>query len=92
SDGEDVSTAALVEKIAEALGRHSRLFNFPPALLHAMAALTGCSEQVDRLLGSLRVSNKKICTELSWSPPYTLVQGLRATADWYRNKRKRRIF
>lgn len=84
SDGEDVSTAALVEKIARALGRNNRSFHFPPALLRAVATLAGRSEQVDRLFGSLRVSNEKICGELSWSPPYTLNQGLRATADWYR--------
>ena len=84
SDSEDVSTAALVEKIARALGRNNRSFHFPPALLRAVATLAGRSEQVDRLFGSLRVSNEKICGELSWSPPYTLDQGLRATADWYR--------
>ena len=84
SDGEDVSTAVLVEKIARALGRNNRSFHFPPALLRAVATLAGRSEQIDRLFGSLRVSNEKICSELSWSPPYTLDQGLRATADWYR--------
>jgi nucleoside-diphosphate-sugar epimerase len=89
SDGEDVSTAALVEKIARALGRNNRSFHFPPALLRAVATLAGRSEQVDRLFGSLRVSNEKICGELSWSPPYTLDQGLRATADWYRDEQKR---
>lgn len=83
SDGEDVSTAVLVEKIARALGRSSRSFHFPPALLRALAGLAGRSDQADRLLGSLRVSNEKICRELSWSPPYTLEQGLRATGEWY---------
>lgn len=89
SDGEDVSTAVLVEKIAHSLGRSSRSFNFPPALLRAVATLAGRSEQIDRLFGSLRVSNEKICGELSWSPPYTLDQGLRATAGWYRDEQNR---
>lgn len=84
SDGEDVSTAVLVEKMAGALGRSNRSFHFPPALLRAVATLAGRSDQVDRLFGSLRVSNEKIRGELSWSPPYTLDQGLCATADWYR--------
>ena len=84
SDGEDVSTAMLVEKIAKALGRNSRSFYFPPALLRTVAALLGRAEQVDRLLGSLRVSGEKIRSELAWTAPYTLEQGLRATADWYR--------
>lgn len=89
SDGEDVSTAVLAEKIARALGRNSRSFHFPPALLRAVATLAGRSEQIDRLFGSLQVSNEKICGELSWSPPYTLDQGLRATADWYRDEQNR---
>jgi nucleoside-diphosphate-sugar epimerase len=83
SDGNDVSTAMLVEKISKALGRKSRAFYFPPALLRAMAAVLGREEQVDRLFGSLRVNDEKIRRELAWFPPYTLEQGLRATAEWY---------
>jgi UDP-glucose 4-epimerase len=56
-------------------------------MLRIAAAMLGRAEQMDRLLGSLRVSDKKIRTELNWSPPYTLEQGLRATADWYRGIR-----
>ena len=87
SDGEDVSTAMLVEKIAHALGRKSRTFYFPPDILRAVAAVLGRAEQVDRLFGSLRVSDEKIRSELAWVPPYTLEQGLRATAEWYRNQK-----
>ncbi len=83
SDADDVSTAMLVEKIGQALGRNSRTFYFPPALLRATAAVLGRAEQVDRLFGSLRVNDEKIRRELAWSPPYTLEQGLRATAEWY---------
>ena len=83
SDGADVSTAMLVEKIAGALGRNSRSFYLPPGLLRAAASLLGRAEQMDRLFGSLRVNDEKLRRELGWSPPYTLEQGLRATADWY---------
>lgn len=89
SDGEDVSTALLVEKIAQALGCRNRSFYFPPGLLRAGAALLGRTEQADRLLGSLCVSSQKICSELNWTPPYSLDQGLRATADWYEMQRNR---
>ncbi len=83
SDGEDVSTAMLVEKIAAALGKKCRSFYFPPSVVRAAAAIFGRSAQVDRLFGSLQVSNQKIRNELGWHPPFTLEQGLRATADWY---------
>lgn len=84
SDGEAVSTAMLVRKIAQSLGRGNRSFYFPPGLLRAVAALMGRAEQVNRLFGSLRVNDENIRRELSWSPPYTLEQGLQITADWYR--------
>ncbi|NOU01597.1 MAG: SDR family oxidoreductase [Gallionella sp.] len=86
SDGEDISTAMLVKKIATALGRKSRSFYFPPGLLRAAAGVLGRSAQVERLFGSLQVNNQKIRNELSWCPPFTLEQGLRATAGWYNRR------
>ena len=85
SDGEDVSTAMLVEKLSHALGRNSRSFYLPPGLLRAAAIVLRRTEQVDRLFGSLRVNDQKLRTELGWAPPYTMEQGLKATADWYRS-------
>jgi len=84
SDGAPVSTAALVAKIAQALGCRNRAFRFPPVILRSVAALLGRTAQVDRLLGSLRVNDAKIRSELGWTPPFTLEQGLQATAMWYR--------
>ena len=89
SDGDDVSTALLVEKIAWELGRNSRAFYFPPALLRAVATLLGRAEQIDRLFGSLRVNDEKLRRELAWFPPYKLEEGLRATAEWYRSRHLR---
>jgi UDP-N-acetyl-alpha-D-quinovosamine dehydrogenase len=84
SDGEDVSTAMLVERISRLLGRNSRSFNFPPGLLRAAATVLGRTAQVNRLFGSLRVNDQKLRGELGWTPPYTMEQGLGDTADWYR--------
>lgn len=86
SDNEDISTAMLVEKIAAALERKSRSFYFPSDLLRAAAGVLGRSAQVDRLFGALQVNHQKICNELGWHPPFTLEQGLRATADWYNRR------
>jgi len=87
SDGKSVSTAVLVEKIAKALGRKSRSFYFPPGLIRFAAIMLGRSAQVDRLFGSLRVNDEKIHRELSWTPPYTLDQGLHETVDWYQKSK-----
>lgn len=87
SDGEAVSTVMLVEKIAQALGRKSHSFYFPSGLLRATAVLLGRSAQADRLFSSLQVNDQKIRNELDWHPPFSLEQGLRATAGWYSAQR-----
>jgi nucleoside-diphosphate-sugar epimerase len=86
SDGIAVSTSELIERIAQALGCRSRLFYFPPSLLRIVAVLLRRSAQVDRLFSSLRVNDNKIRKDLNWTPPYTLEQGLKATAQWYREQ------
>lgn len=85
SDGRAVSTSVLIDSIAQALGRSNRMFYIPPVLLRAAASLLGRSAQVDRLFNSLLVDDSRIRRDLGWTPPYTLEQGLRATAQWYRN-------
>ena len=87
SDGAPVSTNMLLRGLAEALKVQSRLFPMPLYVLHAVGMLTGYSDEFERLLSSLRVDSTKVCTELDWSPPFTLQQGLQATADWYRSER-----
>jgi len=82
-DGEDLSTPELIRKIAEALGRPSRLFPIPLGLMRLAGILTGKTSAVDRLLGSLAVDDSKIRKELGWAPPFTVTEGLKATAEWY---------
>jgi nucleoside-diphosphate-sugar epimerase len=85
SDDHDVSSPELVREIAVALERKPRLFPFPPALLRGISLLTGSSEQVARLTGSLQVDVSSIKSALGWLPPFTLQQGLAQTASWYRS-------
>lgn len=80
SDGEDISTPDLLRRLGGAMRHPARLFPCPPALLKLAGRLTGKTDQVERLLGSLQVDSSKIRRELSWTPPYTLEQGLHATA------------
>jgi len=89
SDGLDISTGNLIGRIAASLGRESRSFYFPPVLLRIFATLLGRSAQIDRLFGSLRINNEKICADLDWKPPFTLNQGLQETSDWYRGLSRR---
>ena len=84
-DSEDISTPDLLRQLAVAMGVPSRLFTCPSSLLRLAGKLSGKSEQIERLLGSLQVDSDKIRRDLNWHPPYSLQQGLQATADWYRS-------
>jgi nucleoside-diphosphate-sugar epimerase len=86
SDGEDVSTAELVRRIATALGVRPRLVAVPPALLRAAGALIGKQEAVRRVTASLRVDCSKIRAELGWRPPFSLDEGLAETARWLKSR------
>jgi len=85
SDGEDLSTPLLVRLIAESLGRPARLFPIPTAMLAIAGKLTGRNSAVERLAGSLRVDSSGIRRELNWTPPYTVEEGMRITADWFKS-------
>ncbi len=84
SDGEDVSTPELIRRTASALGVPARLIPYPPSLMRIAGKLTGKSAAVNRLTGSLTVDSSKIRRELGWKPPFTMEEGLRETARWYK--------
>lgn len=84
SDGVDISTPELIQRLAVALGTTTRLLPFPPMIIRLVSKLLGKSEEVERLLGSLTVNTTKIQRELVWKPPYTIEQGLKETAEWFK--------
>lgn len=82
-DGEDISTPELLRQLAAGMGVPSRLLPFPPAMLKLVANLAGKSQQIERLIGSLRIDGDKIRTDLNWTPPFTVRQGLQLTSKWH---------
>jgi len=84
SDGEDVSTPELIKRLAAALGRPARLVPVSPWLLKVAGRALGKAKEVNRLTGSLQVDSSHIRDVLGWTPPYSMDQGLAATAAWYR--------
>ncbi len=85
SDGEDFSTASLVQRMGEALGCSVRLLPVPGAVLSMLGRLMGKASEVERLVGTLQVDLSDSHELLGWSPPQTVDQGLRETADWFRS-------
>jgi len=89
SDGEDVSMPQLIKKIAVALNKPNYLFSFPISFMRFFAKFVGKTASVDRLTESLIIDSSKIRQELGWKPPFTMAEGLKVTADWYRQSQKK---
>ncbi|MDP3625753.1 MAG: SDR family oxidoreductase [Hydrogenophaga sp.] len=77
SDGEDLSTADLLHRLGEAMGKPARLFPVPPSLLQFGANLLGKGDMAQRLLGNLQVDIGHTRNTLNWSPPISVDEGLR---------------
>lgn len=86
SDGAALSTPDLIRRIGTALGRPARLLPVPAALLRAAGALAGKTAEIDRLLGDFALAPTGLAA-LGWQPPFTVNEGLAATAAWYRSAR-----
>jgi len=86
SDRESVSTPELIRSISAALGTTPRMFAFPPSFLSLAAKLLGRHAEWDRLANSLVIDSLKIRHDLGWQPPFTMAQGLMATAQWYHSQ------
>ena len=80
SDGEDVSTTELLQRMGQALGRSARLLPVPARWLKLAAALLGKPDVAQRLCGSLQVDIEKTRQLLGWAPPLSLAEGLKRAA------------
>jgi len=87
SDGEDMSTAELIRRIAAALQVPPRLLPIAPKLLKLAGQLVGRKAMIARLTESLTVDSSKICTLLGWKPPHSVIEGLEQTAAWFHSNR-----
>jgi len=81
SDGEDLSTPELIRRMGRALGRPARLPAVPVSWLRAAAAVTGQTQAIERLTGSLYVSISQAERVLGWRPPVTVDDGLRRLVE-----------
>lgn len=84
SDGEDLSTTQLLQRLGLALGKPARLIPVPVLLLKVGAALLGKPAIAQRLCGSLQVDILKTQKLLGWTPPLSVDEGLKRAAegDW----------
>jgi UDP-glucose 4-epimerase len=87
SDGHDCSVADIVAAVAQAMGNHPRLFPLPKRLLGCLFTLLGQRPVIDRLTQPLTLDIAKIKAVLGWRPPFSVVEGIADTVDWFRRSR-----
>ncbi|MBV6661204.1 SDR family oxidoreductase [Pseudomonas yamanorum] len=88
SDGEDLSTTQLLRRMANALGKPTRLLPVPSWMLSAVAIMLGKKSLSHRLCGSLRADIRKNMTLLNWAPPVSVDEALKAAALHYTEHKK----
>lgn len=84
SDGEDLSTTALLQRLSRALDKPARLLPVPQPLLQGALTLLGKPAIAQRLCGHLQVDSRDTRRMLSWTPPVSVGEALRQTATAYR--------
>jgi nucleoside-diphosphate-sugar epimerase len=82
-DGEALSTAELLRRLAKALDR--RLVELPLGgqFARRAARLAGRDESARRIFGSMFVDSSNFRRDAEWSPRFSTDEGLRATATWF---------
>ncbi|QGT78312.1 NAD-dependent epimerase/dehydratase family protein [Guyparkeria halophila] len=87
SDGEDISTTELLQRVGKAMERPARLIPVPPRLLEVAAAMLGKRDVACRLLGSLQVDISKTHEVLGWEPPISVDEGVRRAVEPLKRRR-----
>jgi len=89
SDGTDVSTTQLLQRMAIALGKKDRLLPVPAQLLRIVGSLTGRTHLIQRLCDSLQVDISETCKTLNWTPPVSMDLALQRTARHYQDSQRK---
>lgn len=77
SDDKDLSTPELIKLVASSMGRKTNLFPLPLFILKFLGSIFGKREEINRLVGSLRIDNSYTKETLSWTPPASVEEGIR---------------
>ena len=81
SDGEDISTTELLQKVAKAFSKKAMLFPLPVRLMTFVAKLVGKEDVANRLFASLQVDSSKARDLLGWKPVITMDAELKKTTE-----------
>src|SRR6266508_4376065 len=84
ADRDSVTVGELARAIGDALGKPARLYAVPAPLLRIAGVLTGRGEAIARLTTPLEIDTSSFAAATRFAAPFTLTEGLAATAAWWR--------
>ena len=86
SDGQDLSTPELIKKLGLAMGKFQILIPIPIFILNFFFNIFGKSEELDRLVSSLKLDCSHTNNLLNWYPPKNISENIFKTVNWYLKK------
>jgi nucleoside-diphosphate-sugar epimerase len=88
SDGDDLSTTELLQRVATSLGKKPILMHVNQQLLEIGLKLVGKKDLAQRLYASLQVDISKAKKLLNWTPAVSVDEGFRKTTEAFKGSRK----
>ena len=89
SDNHDLSTTELLNMIAGAMSKKSRLISIPPIFLKFASKLIRKPRAYEQLCESFQLNVSETSEDLSWVPPYSMQQEIDETVRWFQTEIKR---
>ena len=89
SDNHDISTTDLLNMIAGAMSKKSRLISIPPIFLKFAGKLIRKPRAYEQLCESFQLNVSETSEDLSWVPPYSMQQEIDETVRWFQTEIKR---
>jgi len=88
SDDNDLSTAGMIQKMSNALGKVNKMLPIPLFFYRMVGKVFRKEDVINRLLGSLQVDISHTKNTLGWAPPQSLEDGFRETAEAFLKNKK----
>lgn len=88
SDGDDLSTPEVIEKLARFMHRSARLFPCHPSWLRSLGRVAGFGAEISRLCDPLLVDIGATLGDLGWRPPVSVDTGFARTVEAYLGARR----
>lgn len=89
SDNHDLSTTDLLNMIAGAMSKKSRLISIPPIFLKFASKLINKPRAYQQLCESFQLNVSETSEDLSWAPPHSMQQEIDETVRWFQTEIKR---